>query len=149
MNKWTLLGSIHIDNKSLVIAISQSGETADTLASLKIAKKLGAHTIGIVNVYESSIARFVDEVIYTEAGSEIAVAKQNVESIVRRVFEHDDFAAGWNIERGFWATRRPWWHPPGVLLLTNKRIRTILHKNESRSSGQGAIPNRRYSPRPA
>jgi glucosamine--fructose-6-phosphate aminotransferase (isomerizing) len=65
---------LFLDSKSLVIAISQSGETADTLASLKIAKEMGCHTIGIVNVYESSIARFVDDVIYTEAGSEIAVA---------------------------------------------------------------------------
>ena len=65
---------LFLDNNSLVIAISQSGETADTLASLKIAKKLNCHTIGIVNVYESSIARFVDHVIYTEADSEIAVA---------------------------------------------------------------------------
>ena len=58
----------------VVIAISQSGETADTLAAVKIAKALRAHTIGIVNVVESSIAREVDEVIYTLAGSEIAVA---------------------------------------------------------------------------
>ena len=65
---------LFIDKNTLVIAISQSGETADTLASLKIAKKLGANTLGIVNVYESSIARFVDNVIYTEADSEIAVA---------------------------------------------------------------------------
>ena len=56
---------LFIDKNTLVIAISQSGETADTLASLKIAKKLGANTLGIVNVYESSIARFVDNVIYT------------------------------------------------------------------------------------
>lgn len=65
---------LFLDDKSVVIAISQSGETADTLASLKIAKEFNCHTIGIVNVYESSIARFVDEVIYTEADSEIAVA---------------------------------------------------------------------------
>lgn len=57
-----------------VIAISQSGETADTLEAVKIAKEHGAHTIGIVNVRESSIAREVDEVVYTLAGSEIAVA---------------------------------------------------------------------------
>lgn len=63
-----------IDENSLIIAISQSGETADTLAAIKIAKEHHAHTIGIVNVKESSIAREVDEVIYTEAGSEIAVA---------------------------------------------------------------------------
>jgi len=65
---------LFLNDKCLVIAISQSGETADTLASLKIAREFNCYTIGIVNVYESSIARFVDRVIYTEAGSEIAVA---------------------------------------------------------------------------
>ena len=65
---------LFLDENSLVIAISQSGETADTLASLKIAKHLKAKTLSIVNVYESSIARFTDDVIYTEAGNEIAVA---------------------------------------------------------------------------
>ncbi len=60
--------------KTLVIIISQSGETADSLAALKIAKENGAKTLGIVNVYESSIARESDEVIYTKAGPEIAVA---------------------------------------------------------------------------
>ncbi len=65
---------LFINDEDIVIAISQSGETADTLAAVKIAKSLKAHTIGIVNVKESSIAREVDEVIYTLAGSEIAVA---------------------------------------------------------------------------
>lgn len=65
---------LFIDKESLVIVISQSGETADTLAAVKIAKEKGAKTLGIVNVVESSIAREVDDVIYTEAGSEIAVA---------------------------------------------------------------------------
>lgn len=65
---------LFIDRDDVVIAISQSGETADTLAAVKIAKMRGAHTLGIVNVKESSIAREVDEVIYTLAGSEIAVA---------------------------------------------------------------------------
>lgn len=65
---------LFLDENSLVIAISQSGETADTLAAVKIAKENGAHTMGIVNVAESSIAREVDDVIYTLAGSEIAVA---------------------------------------------------------------------------
>ena len=65
---------LFIDKNSLVIVISQSGETADTLAAVKIAKENGAKTLGIVNVVESSIAREVDDVIYTEAGSEIAVA---------------------------------------------------------------------------
>lgn len=62
------------NNNTLVIATSQSGETADTLACLKKAKEEGCHTLGIVNVKNSSIARIVDEVIYTEAGPEIAVA---------------------------------------------------------------------------
>lgn len=65
---------IFADENTLVIAASQSGETADTIACLKKAKKLGCKTLGIVNVKNSSIARIVDEVIYTEAGPEIAVA---------------------------------------------------------------------------
>ena len=65
---------LFLDKNTLVIAISQSGETADTLEAVKIAKKYGSYTIGIINVKESSIAREVDEVIYTNAGTEIAVA---------------------------------------------------------------------------
>ena len=65
---------IYVDQNTLVIFISQSGETADTLACIKKVKECGAHTLGIVNVENSSIARIVDEVIYTEAGPEIAVA---------------------------------------------------------------------------
>ena len=65
---------LFINKDTLVIAISQSGETADTLEAVKISKKLGSHTLGIINVKESSIARECDSVIYTNAGSEIAVA---------------------------------------------------------------------------
>ena len=65
---------IFADDKTLVIAASQSGETADTLACIKKVKKYGCKTLGIVNVKNSSIARAVDEVIYTEAGQEVAVA---------------------------------------------------------------------------
>ena len=62
-------------NKStLVILISQSGETADTLAAMRLAKEHGAKTLGIVNVVGSSLARECDEVIYINAGPEIAVA---------------------------------------------------------------------------
>ena len=62
------------DEKELVIVVSQSGETADTLASLKLAKENKIDTLGIINVKESSIARESDIVLYTEAGNEIAVA---------------------------------------------------------------------------
>ena len=63
-----------IDEKNLVIIISQSGETADTLAALREAKRLGARTLAIVNVVGSAIAKAADQTIYTWAGPEIAVA---------------------------------------------------------------------------
>jgi len=63
-----------IDENNLVILISQSGETADTLAALKEAKRRGAHTLAIVNVVGSAIAKLADQVLYTWAGPEIAVA---------------------------------------------------------------------------
>ena len=62
------------DKDTLVVLISQSGETADTLASLKLAKENNIDTLAIVNRHESSIAREAKYVIYTEAGIEIAVA---------------------------------------------------------------------------
>lgn len=63
-----------IDHRTLVIVISQSGETIDTLASLRLAKREGACTLCIVNVKGSTIARESDYVLYTHAGPEIAVA---------------------------------------------------------------------------
>ncbi|MDF2942900.1 MAG: Glucosamine--fructose-6-phosphate aminotransferase [Herbinix sp.] len=63
-----------IDKNTLVITISQSGETADTLASLRLAKELGATTLSVVNVKGSTIDRESDYVLYTQAGPEIAVA---------------------------------------------------------------------------
>jgi len=63
-----------ITDKDIVIAISQSGETADTLAALKLAKEKGALTFGIVNVVGSSIARFTDAGCYIHVGPEIGVA---------------------------------------------------------------------------
>ncbi len=63
-----------IEEHTLVIVISQSGETADTIAALKECKERGARTIAIVNVVGSAIAKLADDVIYTWAGPEIAVA---------------------------------------------------------------------------
>lgn len=63
-----------IDNHTLCIFISQSGETADTIAALKLAKEFGATTLSVVNVIGSSITRISDYTIYTHAGPEIAVA---------------------------------------------------------------------------
>lgn len=63
-----------ISDKDIVIAISQSGETADTMAALKLAKEKGAFIYGICNVVDSSIARITDAGSYTHAGPEIGVA---------------------------------------------------------------------------
>ncbi len=63
-----------LDKETLVIAISQSGETADTLAALKEAKKQGVKTLAVCNVMGSSMTRIADSVIYTRAGPEIGVA---------------------------------------------------------------------------
>lgn len=62
------------DKNTLAIVISQSGETSDTLAALKEAKRRGARSLAVTNVVGSSIAREADQVIYTWAGPEIAVA---------------------------------------------------------------------------
>ncbi len=66
--------TMHLRENSLVIIISQSGETADSLAALRMAKEKGIKTLAIVNVVGSSIAREADYVCYTLAGPEIAVA---------------------------------------------------------------------------
>ncbi len=63
-----------LDNNTLVIAISQSGETADTLAGVRLAKEKGAYVLAITNVAGSSISREADTVFYTYAGPEISVA---------------------------------------------------------------------------
>ena len=63
-----------VDERTLVIAVSQSGETADTLAAVREAKRRGAHTVGLVNVVGSSIAREVQGGLYLRAGPEIGVA---------------------------------------------------------------------------
>ena len=65
----------------LVILLSQSGETADTLAALRLAKERGVRTLAIVNVIGSSIAREADDVLYTWAGPEIAVASTKAYSV--------------------------------------------------------------------
>ena len=70
-----------VSEKDLVIIVSQSGETLDTLAALKLAKQKGAKTLAIVNVVGSSIARTADYVLYTYAGPEIAVASTKAYSV--------------------------------------------------------------------
>ena len=63
-----------VDDKTLTVVISQSGETADTIAAMREAKRLGSRTFAIVNAVGSAIAREADDVLYTWAGPEISVA---------------------------------------------------------------------------
>ena len=70
-----------LSKNDLVILLSQSGETADTLAALRHAKEKGIHTLAIVNVIGSSVAREADDVLYTRAGPEIAVASTKAYSV--------------------------------------------------------------------
>ena len=75
-----------VDKKTLVIAVSQSGETIDTLEALKYAKKQGSTCLSIINVRGSSIARESDYVLYTNAGPEIAVASTKAYTTQLAVF---------------------------------------------------------------
>ena len=79
-------GKIFKTDKTLFIAISQSGETADTLASTIRAKELSIHTLGIINTQGSSIARECDDVLYINAGIECAVATTKAYSLQALMF---------------------------------------------------------------
>ena len=83
-----------VDEKTLVIVISQSGETLDTMAALREAKARGAYILSIVNVVGSSIARESDDVIYTWAGPEIAVATTKAYSTQLAVLDMIGLAFG-------------------------------------------------------
>ena len=83
-----------VDDKSLVIVISQSGETLDTMAALREAKKRGGYILSIVNVVGSSIAREPDDVLYTWAGPEIAVATTKAYSTQLAVLDMIGLAFG-------------------------------------------------------
>ncbi|MSO58646.1 MAG: glutamine--fructose-6-phosphate transaminase (isomerizing) [Thermoleophilia bacterium] len=71
--EWTTRNPV-LDADTLVIAISQSGETRDTLAAVRLARSMGAHTVAITNTRSSQIAREVDSVLYTRCGIEMGVA---------------------------------------------------------------------------
>ena len=79
-------GKIFKTDKTLFIAISQSGETADTLASTIRAKEMGIHALGIINTQGSSIARECDDVLYINAGIECAVATTKAYSLQALMF---------------------------------------------------------------
>ena len=81
-----IYGEPILDEKTLVISVSQSGETIDTLTAVHKAHEAGADTLGIVNVHGTAIARESDYVIYTSAGPEIAVASTKAYTVQLAVF---------------------------------------------------------------
>ncbi len=84
---------MHLDRRTLLICVSQSGETADTIAALRRAKEEGARTLGLVNVIGSTIAREVEEVLYLRVGPEIAVA--STKAYLGMVMAFSLLALGW------------------------------------------------------
>ncbi len=84
---------------TLVVAVSQSGETADTLAAIRSAKEKGSRVLSVVNVVDSSIARESDHVLYTHAGPEIGVA--STKAFITQVAALSLLAAGVGKRRGF------------------------------------------------
>ena len=88
-----------LSEKDLVILVSQSGETADTLEALRLAKRNGADTLSIVNVKGSSIARESDMVLYTHAGPEISVASTKAYMVQLSVFYLIAFALAYANEK--------------------------------------------------
>ena len=88
-----------LSDKDLVILVSQSGETADTLEALRLSKSKGADTLSIVNVKGSSIARESDMVLYTHAGPEISVASTKAYIVQLSVFYLISFALAYAKEK--------------------------------------------------
>lgn len=88
-----------LDGNTLVITVSQSGETADTLAALRLARANGARTLSIVNVKGSSIARESEHVFYTHAGPEIAVASTKAYTAQLAAFYLIAFRAAFALKR--------------------------------------------------
>ena len=93
-----------VDSETLVIAISQSGETIDTLEALKFARKCGSPSISVVNVKGASIARASEYVIYTSAGPEIAVASTKAYTTQLAVLYL--IAARMAVARGIWSDKQ-------------------------------------------
>lgn len=126
-----------VSEGDLVMIISQSGETADSLAAMRLAKKLGAETLAVVNAKGSSIAREADMLIYTHAGPEIAVASTKaymVQIAVMYLFAFELALAKGTIDEA--ECRRL----TGLLLKTPDIIQEILkNKKETQYIASGLI----------
>ncbi|MBR4457729.1 MAG: glutamine--fructose-6-phosphate transaminase (isomerizing) [Clostridia bacterium] len=119
--------SIPMAENTLVIVISQSGETADSLAALRVAKERGALTLAVVNVVGSTIAREADHVLYTLAGPEIAVATTKAYSA--QLVAMDALAVQMAFARGAISPEQ-YGHFQEELSLIPDKIRRVLEDKE-------------------
>ena len=119
--------SLPLTNSTLVIVISQSGETADSLAALRVAKERGAQTLAVVNVIGSTIAREADHVLYTLAGPEIAVATTKAYSA--QLVAMDALAVQMALVRGA-ISQEQYSHFIEELALIPDKIKRILEEKE-------------------
>lgn len=115
-----------LNKNALVIVISQSGETADTLAALRLAKQTGIKTLAIVNVVGSSIAREADYVLYTLAGPEISVATTKAYSA--QLAAADCLAVQFAFARGTITQEQYRYYISELLTLPEKIARTLEDK---------------------
>ena len=115
-----------LNKNALVIVISQSGETADTLAALRLAKEKGIKTLAIVNVVGSSIAREADHVLYTLAGPEISVATTKAYSA--QLVAVDCLAVQFAFVRGMITEEQYSYYLTELLMLPDKITRALEDK---------------------
>ena len=115
-----------IDEHTLLIVLSQSGETADTIAAMKECKARGARTLAIVNVVGSTIAKLADDVLYTWAGPEIAVATTKGYTTQVSVLYLVAVYIGKTLER---IEDADYYHHLSTLLMLPKRVQEVLDMN--------------------
>ena len=115
-----------IDEHTLLIVLSQSGETADTIAAMKECKERGARTLAIVNVVGSTIAKLADDVLYTWAGPEIAVATTKGYTTQVSVLYLVAVYIAKTLER---IEDADYYHHLSTLLMLPKRVQEVLDMN--------------------
>jgi len=117
-----------IQNGDIVIAISQSGETADTLAAIELAKERGAFIFGVCNVVGSSISRATHSGAYTHAGPEIGVA--STKAFTAQSFYQSIYCASFrSLSFGFSRCYKAWHYQPRTFNKTNDRTKLSSGKN--------------------
>jgi glucosamine--fructose-6-phosphate aminotransferase (isomerizing) len=123
-----------LDEGCVVVPVSQSGETADTLAALRQARENDSRVISICNVLEATIARESDDVLYTHAGPEIGVA--STKAFTTQIVAHYLMALKLGISRGRVSPDEARWHIQSLMKLPRMVERTLLLDEDLRAIAQ-------------